>query len=203
MKRKNTALKGYAIVRMNLTNLCHHNLEAFMQYIVLFLFCSLLLGNSAHSQETFSKVTVGRAYSLSLPAYFTKTVGLNTAASLQFKSEVKDVYGFIITDPKEELSMADLKFTSINEFHDSFMETFLSDQKSRSVGTPKKTIVGGIKFLENEVTYYDENAQTDITYYVGIAETDYAYYKMLCWTTKEKKDLFKKDFHTMLFSMKD
>lgn len=171
---------------------------------LLLLFVSMLaLNASVLSQDTFKKVNVGHTFSLSLPNYFTKTTGLNSVASIQFKSEVRDVYGFIIVDTKEELQLADIVFTSIQEYHNSFIESFLTDQKNRDVGTPKNSNVGSLKYLENEISYFDENAQTDITYYVGLVETGRAYYKLLGWTTKEKKDMFKKDFNTMLTSIKD
>lgn len=194
-----------AEVSQFLSNLLLHNhKEKPIMKSLLLLFVSMLTLNvSVLSQDTFKKVNVGHTFSLSLPNYFTKTTGLNSVASIQFKSEVRDVYGFIIVDTKEELQLADIVFTSIQEYHNSFIESFLTDQKNRDVGTPKKSNVGSFKYLENEISYFDENAQTDITYYVGLVETGRAYYKLLCWTTKEKKDLFKKDYNTMLTSIKD
>jgi hypothetical protein len=37
-----------------------------------------------------------------------KTLGLNSAADIQYKSVVKDVYGFVIYDTKEDLALVDM-----------------------------------------------------------------------------------------------
>ena len=52
----------------------------------------------------------GQVFYVSLPEYMSKTIGLNNAATIQYKSEVKDVYGFVIIDPKEDLKLAELNY---------------------------------------------------------------------------------------------
>ena len=61
------------------------------------------------------KYTVGN-FTVNLPDYMSKTGGINNAATIQYQSVVKDVYGFVILDTKEELSLVEMNFGSVNEF---------------------------------------------------------------------------------------
>lgn len=68
-----------------------------------------VITNSAVAQTTLKEHKAGHIFYVSLPDYMSKTVELNSAAAIQYKSAVKDVYGFIIEDNKEELAMAGIK----------------------------------------------------------------------------------------------
>ena len=145
----------------------------------------------------------GFSFNISLPDYMSKTIGLNDAASIQYKSDEKDVYGFVVIDTKEELELAELKFESINLFYDQFIVDFLKDEKKRSVSKPLNKKVGESNFIEVDVSYYDTDAKTEIYYLVGVVETKKAYYKVLTWTTLAARDSFKTDFQKILYSIKD
>ena len=132
-----------------------------------------------------------------------KTSGLNNDSAIQFKSVVKDVYGFIIFDTKEDLALVEMKYSSTNEFFDFFINDFLKEEENRQVSAPKSQIKGDINFIECDVTYYDKEAKTDIYYLVGIVETKTAYYQVLSWAAAENKDKFKADFQKILYSVKD
>jgi len=53
-----------------------------------------------------------------------KTAGLNSAAVIQYKSVIKDVYGIIIEDSKEELSLVEMNYSTIKEFYEDFIKDF-------------------------------------------------------------------------------
>lgn len=156
---------------------------------------------------SFSQTTkehhAGHVFTISLPDYMSKTAGINNSAAIQYKSEVKDVYGFIIFDTKEELSLADFNFSSIKEFYDNFMEDFLIDQENRKVSEPVSQNKGGTSFITADLTYYDKDAEMEIYYLIGIVETKKSFYKVLSWSAAEKKDKFKADFEKIVFSLKD
>lgn len=170
----------------------------------IFLLSALILVTvPAISQTVLKEYKAGHVFTVSLPDYMSKTVGINTYSAIQYKSEVKDVYGFIIFDTKEELGLAELNYASIKEFYDNFIEGFLDDQENRKVSEPSTQVKAGINFIECDFTYFDKDAEMEIYYLVGIVETKKSFYKVLSWSAAEKKDQFKADFQKILYSLKD
>jgi len=155
------------------------------------------------AQTNLKEFKAGHVFYVSLPDYMSRTMGLNSSAVIQFKNSVKDVYGFVIEDNKEELKLVEMEFSSINEFYDSFIKDFLIDQEKRKVSKPKFTKVGDISFAESDLTYYDKDVKGEIFYLVGIVETKSAFYKILSWSTVENKDKFKADFQKIIYSLRD
>ena len=155
------------------------------------------------AQSTVKEYKAGHVFNLGLPDYMSRTVGLNTAAAIQYKSVVKDVYGFIIFDTKEELRLAEMTYSSINEFYEGFIKDFLTDQENRKVSEPKYVTKSGVNFVECDVTYFDKDANIEIYYLAGIVETKSSYYKVLSWSAAESKEKFKADFQKILYSVKD
>lgn len=80
------------------------------------LLLTLLSAVTFASAQTMKQYTVGWPLTISLPDYMARTTGLNQNAAIEYKSEVKDVYGFVIIDDKETLKMAELNYTSVLEF---------------------------------------------------------------------------------------
>jgi hypothetical protein len=158
---------------------------------------------ASFSQSAMKEYKVGHVFSVSLPEYMSKTVGLNSAASVQFKNTIKDVAGFIIEDNKEELKLAEMNYASLTEFYDDFIKDFLKDEEKRKVAKAQTKKVGEINFVETDASYFDKDSNIEIYYFVGIAETKTSYYKLLCWSTLENKPKFKADFQKILYSIKD
>jgi predicted lysophospholipase L1 biosynthesis ABC-type transport system permease subunit len=98
------------------------------KYLYLLAFI-VLAGNKMNAQTNMKELKVGHEFFVSLPDYMIKTSGLNSSSAVQFKSEVKDVYGFIIEDNKEEMALVDIVYTSIGEFYEDFIKDFLLDEK--------------------------------------------------------------------------
>jgi hypothetical protein len=167
------------------------------------LLCLLLASTTLLSQSNFKEQKVGHIFYINLPEYMTKTIGLNSSASIQFKNTVKDVAGFVIEDNKEELRLAELNYSSLNEFYEDFIKNFLEGEDKRAISPPKLNKIGKVSFIESDASYYDKESNLEIYYLVGIAETESAYYKFLCWTSLGNKDKFKADFQKSLYSIKD
>ena len=158
---------------------------------------------TSFAQIPLQEYKAGHTFTIGLPDYMSKTGGLNSAAAIQYKSTVKDVYGFVIFDTKEDLDLVEMKYTSINDFYEDFIKDFLKDESKRKVSKPVSQTKGGINFVECDVTYYDKEAEMEIYYFVGIVETKTSYYKVLSWAAAENKDKFKADFQKILYSLKD
>lgn len=163
----------------------------------------VLMTSVTFAQTNLKEYKAGHIFTVSLPDYMSKTIGLNSASTIQYKSVVKDVYGFIIIDTKEELSLAEMSYASINEFYEAFITDFLKDQDNRKVSEPKYIKKGSANFVECDVTYFDKDANIEIYYLVGIVETKLSFYKVLSWSAANNKDKFKTDFQKILYSIKD
>ena len=163
----------------------------------------VLMTTTIFAQTELKQYEAGHSFDIGLPGYMSRTIGLNTASAIEYKSTVKDVYGFIIFDTKEDLALVDMKYSSINEFYEDFIKDFLKDEEKRKVSKPQSQKKGEINFIECDVTYYDKDAKTEIYYLVGVVETKTAYYKVLSWAVAENKGKFKADFQKILYSLKD
>ncbi len=169
----------------------------------IFTTALVLMTTITFAQTELKQYKAGHSFDIGLPEYMSRTIGLNTASAIEYKSTVKDVYGFIIFDTKEDLALVDMKYSSINEFYEDFIKDFLKDEEKRKVSKPQSQKKGEIDFIECDVTYYDKDAKTEIYYLVGVVETKTAYYKVLSWAVAENKDKFKADFQKILYSLKD
>jgi len=158
---------------------------------------------SVQAQPPAKEYKIGQAFNITLPGYLSKTLGLNDAAVVQYKSDEKAVYGFVIQDLKEELKLAGVDYASINAFYEDFMKDFATDEKNKRIGKPLSQTKNGINFIEVDYSFYSEEAKMNIYYLVGIVETKNAYYKVLSWCAAEDKQKFKADFQKILYSVKE
>jgi hypothetical protein len=169
----------------------------------LFLTASLLMSTAFFAQTTMKEYKAGHTFNISIPDYMAKTADLNSSAAIQYKNEVKDIYGIVIFDTKEELGLLDMNYTSISDFYEDFIKDFLKDEEKRTVSKSKSTKKGDMNFIESDASYYDKEINNSIYYFVGIVETKTAYYKVLSWSSLENKDKYKADFQKILYSIKE
>lgn len=169
----------------------------------IFTITLLLFTTSTFAQTELKRYKGGHSFEIGLPEYMSRTLGLNSASAIQYKSMVKDVYGFVIYDTKEDLALVDMNYSSIDEFYEDFIDDFLTGQENRSISNPEKKTIGEINFIECDATYFEKEGEVEIYYLVGIAETKTAFYKIMAWAAAENKDKFKSDFQKILYSLKD
>ena len=167
------------------------------------LIALLLIFAGTIAQTTFKEQKVGHIFYVSLPDYMTKTTGQNDDAVIQFKNTIKDIAGFIIEDNKEEMLLADLKFSSVDEYYQNFIKDFLLKEKKRTISEPSTKTIGDIKFITCDASYYDKDVKSEIYYFIGLAETKDSFYKLLCYGGMECKEKYKADFEKILYSIKD
>jgi hypothetical protein len=103
--------------------------QKFIAYTIALVLATI----TAFSQTTLKEYKAGHIFNISLPDYMNKTSGLNTSATIQYKSEVKDVYGFVIVDVKEDLQLVEMNYASIKDFHEDFIKDFLKGLKKRNI----------------------------------------------------------------------
>lgn len=101
--------------------------------IAIFTATMVLMSTTIFAQTVLKEYKAGHTFNVSLPEYMSKTAGLNSASAIQYKSVIKDVYGFIIFDTKEELGLVEMNYSSINEFYEDFIKDFLKDEDKRKI----------------------------------------------------------------------
>ena len=163
----------------------------------ILLFSILTVG-----QTKFNLQKAGNIFDITIPDYMIRTVGLNDVATVQYKNSVKDIYTIVIEDSKEELKIADIFYSSLQEFQEEFEKDFIKDEKNRTSSKPLFTSKNNINFVEYDVSYYDEELKIEVYYLVGIVETKSHFYKVLSWTNLSNKETFKTDFQKILYSLK-
>jgi len=173
-----------------------------MKKIITFLIIALT-STAISAQTKMKEYKAGHTFDISIPDYMNKTVGLNEDSAIEYQSEVKELYGFVIYDLKEDLKLVELNFNSAKEFYDGFMKDFLKETEKKTISNPVSKTVNGINFIEADVDAFDKEANMEIYYLIGVVETKKAFYKILSWSSKENKDKFKGDFQKILYSIKD
>lgn len=161
------------------------------------------ISNFLLAQAPVRTEKVGHVFSITVPDYMTRTIGINDASSVQFKNEVKEVYTFVIEDSKADLELVDMKFSSAMEFYEDFIKDFLKSAKDRVVGSPKTFEQDGVSFVQSEITYYDKDVKGKIYYHITIAETKGYYYKILSYTSESNKVKLKDDLAKLGTTIRD
>lgn len=174
------------------------------KFVKQFFIASLLITSlAANAQSTMKTQKAGNTFYISVPDYLNKTRGLNSSATVQYKSILKEVYNIVIEDPKETLAMEGIKFSSINEFYEEFVKGFVKDTEKLASLNPKYQTKDGISFAECEVTLQGGDSIPAIYYMIGMVETKNCFYKVISWTLPENKEKYRDDFQRILYSVKD
>ena len=161
---------------------------------VLLVIAFLSFSTLSFSQTQMKSYTVGHPFTISLPDYLNKTTGINPNSSIQYKSEVKGIYGFVIEDLKEDLKMAEINYANATEFYEDFIKEFSEGEEQVKKSNPIVQNKGTATFLEADFSYFDKEAKEEIYYLVGIVETKTSFYKVLTYCALGDKAKYKEDF---------
>ena len=104
--------------------------------LVLLTTTLVLMTTALFAQTELKQYKAGHTFDIGLPEYMGRTIGLNSVSAIEYKNAVKDVYGFVIFDTKEDLALVDMNYSSINEFYEDFIKDFLKDEERRNVSKP-------------------------------------------------------------------
>lgn len=172
---------------------------------IVFLIILSAISIFTFGQEKFKNISAGHSFQISIPPYMNKTIGLNSDSSVEFIDKVKDIAGIVIVDTKEDLRLAEMNFSSIDDFYDHFVKDFLKDEKERFISEPKSETKGNIKYIYFDASYLntDDNESMTIYYYISLIETEKAFYKLLCFGDKGMVEKYKNDFQKVMFSIAD
>ena len=151
--------------------------------------------------QPMTAVRGGHCYELQMPAYLTKAYDLNDAASLQYKSLVRDAYVIVIEDAKDHLNSMGMVFGNAGEFLNYFVDDFKAGAQNRSLGEVLEFEANGnrhaqaaLTWLENEVEFY---------MLITAVETRTHFYKIMCWTTAAQAGRLGPDFEAISRSLTD
>ena len=138
---------------------------------------------------------------MKMPEYLTRAYDLNDAASLQYKSLVRDAYVIVIEDSREELSGIGMVFGNTREFLHYFADDFKAEAGERSAGEVREFRANGNQHAQMEMTW----RENDIGFYMLITavESKTHFYKIMCWTVAAQADQFRKDFEIISSSLTD
>ena len=109
----------------------------------------------------------------------------------------------MIEDSKEELSIAEMKFTSVMDFYEYFIKDFLISEKKRKVSAPVSLTKDGVNYIQSELTYYDKDSKFEIYFNITIAETAGYFYQILSFTSEENSNNVKADLTALGSSLKE
>ncbi|MFC5283682.1 hypothetical protein [Pedobacter alpinus] len=142
-------------------------------------------------------------FKISLPYYMSKTGGLNNNAAIQFRNMVRDISGYVIKEEKTVKLFDDPSNKSINDVYDEFIKDFLASKEERKITSPINSTNGTAKFLCTDLTYLDDETMIYYYHFIGIVETSKSFYKIICSSTLDNKNLYKKDFQKIFNSITD
>lgn len=143
----------------------------------------------------------GYSFRISLPAYMSRTSGINSFSAIEYKSEKDDVQGYVIFDHKKNSNLPESY--SATSYYEEIIKDYLIDEPERKISDSQFLKKGEINFIETDLTIFDSEKKKKIYYFIGIAETKKAFYRFISWTPEENKAKIKADFQNILYSIKD
>jgi len=168
---------------------------------ILFLLASLMFLSQIVIAQNFSREQGGHCYSLDIPDYMMRTYQLNEVASLQYINAAREAYIIVIEDSKAHLNEVGMKFTSAEDFLNSFIRDYQINSENRKQGEISTFISNKQKHAQVEISWTSEG--TDLHMLITTVETEGYFYKILCWTNADNKsDLFP-DFKRAAKSLKE
>lgn len=142
--------------------------------------------------QSFEQKTGGHCFTLEIPDYLTKTYQLNDVASLQYMNASKEAYVMVIEDSKDHLNEMGSKFIDSEDFLKNFLEDYQIDSKNRKVSKIKNFTSNDYGHSQVEMTWDSDG--NSLYMLITSVETPDHFYKVICWTLKEYKNKFKKDY---------
>lgn len=177
-----------------------------LKQLFFFTIFAVLTTIPSFSQTKFVEQKAGHIIYMSLPDYMTKTTDLNDVASMQYMNKAKEAYVVVIEDSKEDLEAEGTKYASLKDFHDSVIESLISEDPKAKESKPTEFQQNGNKFYQSDLNatlQTEDGKEIKVTYLVTYVESKTHYYQILCWTLAGSyKDLVG-DFKKISTSIRD
>lgn len=139
---------------------------------------------------SFAQSTIlgAETFSINLPNGYTRTVGTNDLASVQWENSEKETYGYIIFENLDELDLVEFD-RDINKYADLSVNDFSDLNKYKLIETKKFKTKSGKETVQKQISYYYDELDATIQLQINIFMTKNFIYKMISFGEKE---LFKK-----------
>lgn len=157
------------------------SLKQLFFFIIIVVFSTI----PSFSQTKFIEQKAGHIIYMSLPEYMVKTTDLNDVASMQYMNKTKEAYVVVIEDAKEDLEADGTKYANLKEFHDSVIESLISEDPKAKESKPTEFQQNGNKFYQtdlNATLQTEDGKEIKVIYLVTYVESKTHYYQVLCWT---------------------
>lgn len=139
---------------------------------------------------SFAQSTIlgAETFSINLPNGYTRTVGTNDLASVQWENSEKETYGYIIFENLDELDLVEFD-RDINKYADLSVNDFSDLNKYKLIETKKFKTKSGKETVQKQISYYNDELDATIQLQINIFMTKNFIYKMISFGEKE---IFKK-----------
>ncbi|MBF0596307.1 hypothetical protein [Faecalibacter rhinopitheci] len=135
---------------------------------------------------SFAQSTIlgAETFSINLPNGYTRTVGTNDLASVQWENSEKETYGYIIFENLDELDLVEFD-RDINKYADLSVNDFSDLNKYKLIETKKFKTKSGKETVQKQISYYNDELDATIQLQINIFMTKNFIYKMISFGEKE------------------
>ncbi len=177
-----------------------------MHKTIYFLFTVFFL-TSCQPSET-ETINVEDKYSITIPAFLSKSSILNSDASLQYQHIFKEFYVIVIDETKEEFLQA-INENELTEPYSSDLNGYtklLMDSFENSINTYQKaefndTIINGVNAKLTSITGKSEGV--DAYFMLAFLEGDKRFYQIMTWTLSNRKYTYNDMMKKLIYSFKE
>lgn len=163
---------------------------------------------SCKMNEKQQTVKIENKYSLTIPAFLTRSKGLNENASLQYQNGRKEFYVIVIDETKSEVARIleenDLteKFPpTIKGYSDLLLQGFESNISIFKKSDFKDTLINN---LPARIININGKADAVSAYYsIAYVEGKDRYYQVMVWTLQKFEDEYKDKMTQVLYTLKE
>lgn len=186
------------------------NLSGFCLISLTFLLASCMLNLKKDEKGVNDLVPVSiNDYSLSVPAYMTKTSALNEEASLQFQNIFKETYVIVIDEEKQvfidsyiEAGFYDSTLSVLMNYASTQVQSTMANLEVIEKEDLSELIINGLPAAQAQIDGTYDGIESPISYFLTFVEGKKNLYMIMGWTMQTKKDKYKDTFRDMAKSFK-
>jgi len=168
-------------------------------------FIGLLLFAGCDKSVPTQKVVIEDRYSIEIPSFLTKTMGLNDEASMQYKSDSLNFFVIIIDEKKEDVYSAFRENNMTEKYSSDFNGycNLIFNSNSESIESAKKSAITASqinKMPAKKMSVEGKFNGIGEFVYIGLIEGKDSFYQIMTWVHLEQKDEYKKVMDKMMDS---
>lgn len=163
--------------------------------LTLAFFCTF------HISKAQSTLVGAETFHIQLPQNFTRAVGVNDLASVQWEHTEKEIYGYVIFENADEMKLVDLSI-SLKEYSDMCLNDFNEIEKYQLIKSETYTTTNGKETISNKISYYNSELEITIVMQINAYKTQNFYYKVIQYGDEKSFALAEKEIHTIAKDIK-